>query len=91
VVAEVEQMGADTSGMSGDELERLTELENILRPDPSERKSIRGLSEEETETLWGSPKGTGDEVVDYWQYRQSKGLPIDMDSRKVPPRSEWDD
>jgi hypothetical protein len=88
VAIEIEQLKGRE--LSGAELERFSELEEILQPKTEERYSLRGLSQEESRGVWHTAQKTGDPLVDYWEYRISKDLPVDLDIKTVPPRYEWD-
>ena len=91
VVSEVEALRSRIGDLDGEALDRLAELEDLLRPEVGERASLRGLSPEEAEETWRMRRSTGDPLVDYWEYRLSKDLPVNLDLHEAPPRSEWDD
>lgn len=76
---------------SDEQLRRLTDLEEILSLDPDERRSMIGLSGAQKDEILSTAHKTGDPLVDYWEYRLSKDLDIDMDLKEVPPRDQWDD
>jgi hypothetical protein len=91
VAIEVERLQQQSGDLSPDQLERLSDLEDLLRPKTLERTSLRGLSDAEKEEVLGTAHKTGDDLADYWEYRAAKGLPVDLGRMEVPPRSEWDE
>jgi hypothetical protein len=73
-----------------EDAQRLAQLEDVLSDDPV---SLVGLSEEESEEVWATADSTGDILTDYWEYRISQDLSVDLDMsvEDVPPRDEWDE
>lgn len=88
VAVEVDQLSSHRANLSVEELERLGDLEEVL--EEPDRTSLRGLSTEESEAVYMTAHKTGDPLADYWEYRASRDLPVDLDLTEVPPRSEWD-
>jgi len=88
VAIEADKLSGRRLELSGDELERLQTLEEILKPE--DKKSLRSLSSEDSMSVWESPNRTGDPLADYWEYRVTRGLPVDLELSEVPPRQQWD-
>lgn len=91
VAAEMDQLVSRRDDLEAAELERLSDLEDILSPSVSDRTSLRGLSTEDSNEVYGMAHKTGDSLADYWEYRISKDLPVDLDLKHTPPRDEWDE
>jgi hypothetical protein len=83
VASEINGLQARRADLSTDELERLSELQDILEPEDDD-----ALEADE----WHKEFRTGDPLGDYWEYRIARDLPIDLEMSEtdVPPRSEWD-
>jgi hypothetical protein len=69
--------------------DRMAALENALRVDDSDEEKYRGLYPDAADGAWSTARQTGDVLADYWEYRASRGLDIDLDLKAPPPRSEW--
>lgn len=90
IAAGIEQLSG-REDLSTDEIDHLHRLEDILDRKLGDRKALSGLSAEESEEFWKTPRSTGDPLADYWEYRLANGLPPNYDLDEPPPRSEWDD
>jgi len=90
IAVEVDQLRNVGSNLSTTSLERLKVLENILYPDINDRRSLLGLSKEESDRVYSHARSTGDPLADYWEYREANNLSVDLDLSEAPPRSEWD-
>jgi hypothetical protein len=86
VAAEVEQLSSRTTELDPKELERLSELEEMLSAD---RTSLRGLDAAAADEVCSTAHRTGDPLVDYWEYQVSRGITPDLDLKEPPPRDEW--
>ena len=90
IALRVDQLRSRRAELGADGLDRLASLEEILQPRADERVSLRNLSPEEAESVYMTAHKTGDPLGDYWEYRISKGLEVDLDLKSPPPRSQWD-
>jgi hypothetical protein len=90
VAAEADALTTRRSHLTGDELDRLNTLEEILESPEDKRVSLRGLTREQSEAVWATIHKTGDDLADYWEYRIARGLPADLDIKEVPPPDQWD-
>jgi hypothetical protein len=91
IIAEVEKLRGQTGELDTDDLDRLSRLEEQLRPKVGDRKSLRGLSEHQSLEVWNTPFYTGDPLTDYWEYRITRDLldPEELDLLTPPPREMW--
>jgi hypothetical protein len=93
IVVEAERLREKAEELDADELDRLSRLEEQLRPSVGDRASLRGLSEEESLELWTTPHYTGDPLTDYWEYRISQDLlsPEELDLGEPPRKDLWNE
>ena len=89
IAAEIDTLSGKRADLEADELERLLRLEEVLEPEVEDRTALRGLSAEESEEVYSTAHKTGDPMADYWEYRISRGLSVDLEIEEVPPRAEW--
>lgn len=90
VIAEELSILSGLDNPTDDQLRRIADLEDILKPPMGDRISLVGLSGLEVEEVMTTAHKTGDPLVDYWEYRLSKDLPVDLDLKQPPPRDQWD-
>lgn len=84
VAAELDQLRSKVSELSASEIERLAELEDVLRPTAEGRMALRGLSKAEADQVIATAHRTGDPLVDYWERQVALGRSIDLDQLSVP-------
>lgn len=90
VASEVDRLAPRRADLESAELERLLNLEDVLKPVVEERVSLRGLSPEGSAAVVGAAHTTGDPLADYWEYRLARGHDVDFGLIEAPPRAEWD-
>lgn len=76
---EAEELRRQRHNLKGALQERLYALEKIL--------DVGDKNNDE----WETAHSTGDPLVDYWEYRATRDLPVDLDLEEAPPRERWDD
>ena len=78
------------SELTGEELEQLADLEEIL--DPEDRTVITDMDDDEVDKVVAK-RVKGDPLATYWEYRYRRNLPVDLEMGEddIPPRDRWDD